>query len=183
MRPTVRCSPRYARERRLYIPIQAVPKMVMNAFIAAEDKTFYEHGGLDFQAMVRAGLSTSRTRQRPPLRKAPRRLRSRSPRTSFSTNEIFIDRKIGEALLAMKMERTFTKDRDPRTLPEPDLSRARRPRRRRRVAALSQQVRGRADDRGGGVLAALPKAPNNYHPFRRRDDAIARRNYVLDRHG
>src|SRR5229473_3033280 len=46
----------YARERRLYIPIQAVPKRVIYAFMAAEDKNFYEHGGLDFGGIVRAGL-------------------------------------------------------------------------------------------------------------------------------
>jgi penicillin-binding protein 1A len=47
----------YARERRLYLPIQAVPRLVINAFIAAEDKSFYEHGGLDFSGMARAGLA------------------------------------------------------------------------------------------------------------------------------
>ena len=46
----------YARERRLYIPIQAVPKLVINAFLAAEDKNFYEHGGLDFTGIARAGV-------------------------------------------------------------------------------------------------------------------------------
>src|SRR5689334_23501610 len=46
----------YAKERRLYLPIQAVPKMVINAFISAEDKSFYEHGGLDFQGIARAGI-------------------------------------------------------------------------------------------------------------------------------
>src|SRR5436190_20196421 len=45
----------YARERRLYLPIQAVPKMVINAFMAAEDKNFYEHSGLDFSGIARAG--------------------------------------------------------------------------------------------------------------------------------
>src|SRR5262249_28284000 len=46
----------YATERRLYIPIQAVPKMVINAIIAAEDKNFYEHNGLDFSGIVRAAI-------------------------------------------------------------------------------------------------------------------------------
>src|SRR3979490_1161553 len=46
----------YARERRVYIPIQAVPKLVTNAFVAAEDKNFYEHNGIDFQGITRAGL-------------------------------------------------------------------------------------------------------------------------------
>src|SRR3954462_13072484 len=44
----------YATQRRLYLPIQAIPKLVLNAFIAAEDKNFYEHGGLDFQGIARA---------------------------------------------------------------------------------------------------------------------------------
>src|SRR5687768_16588489 len=46
----------YAKERRLYIPIQAVPRSVINAFISAEDKNFYEHGGLDFAGIARAGI-------------------------------------------------------------------------------------------------------------------------------
>src|SRR5205807_10641191 len=51
----------YAHERRLYIPIQAVPKLVTNAFIAAEDKNFYEHNGLDFPGIMRAGLAFVQT--------------------------------------------------------------------------------------------------------------------------
>src|SRR6187401_2266155 len=47
----------YARERRLYIPIQAVPKLVINAFLAAEDKNFYDHGGLDFGGIARAAFN------------------------------------------------------------------------------------------------------------------------------
>src|SRR5580700_11732150 len=47
----------YAHERRLYIPIQAVPKLVINAFVATEDKNFYEHNGLDFQGIMRAGMA------------------------------------------------------------------------------------------------------------------------------
>src|SRR5258707_6349016 len=59
----------YARERRLYIPIQAVPKLIINAFLAAEDKNFYEHGGLDFTGIARAGgiyLQNYGSRPRPP---------------------------------------------------------------------------------------------------------------------
>src|ERR1700710_2742654 len=47
----------YAKERRLYLPIQAIPKLVLNAFISAEDKNFYEHGGLDYSGMARAAVS------------------------------------------------------------------------------------------------------------------------------
>src|ERR1700755_804961 len=45
-----------AKQRRLYLPIQAVPKLVINAFLAAEDKNFYEHGGIDYSGMARAGV-------------------------------------------------------------------------------------------------------------------------------
>src|SRR5881394_2311839 len=46
----------YASQRRLYLPIQAIPKLVTNAFIAAEDKNFYEHGGVDFSGVARAAV-------------------------------------------------------------------------------------------------------------------------------
>ena len=73
----------YARERRLYIPIQAVPKLVINAFLAAEDKNFYEHGGLDFTGIARAGDDLSSELSAPAgARKALQPLRNKSPRTS-----------------------------------------------------------------------------------------------------
>ena len=74
----------YATQRRLYIPIQAVPKMVINAFLAAEDKNFYEHNGLDFQRHHARRRSLSRRpTARAAVRRAPRPSPSRSPRTSF----------------------------------------------------------------------------------------------------
>jgi len=72
----------YARERRLYIPIQAVPKLVINAFLAAEDKNFYEHGGLDFTGIARAGMLYLQNFDRAGALRAPRPLHNRSPRTS-----------------------------------------------------------------------------------------------------
>ena len=73
----------YATQRRLYIPIQAVPKMVINAFLAAEDKNFYDHNGLDFQGIARAGIVyAAELRHAAGGRRAPRPSRSRSPRTS-----------------------------------------------------------------------------------------------------
>ena len=75
---------RIRQERRLYLPIQAVPKLVINAFLAAEDKNFYEHGGIDFTGMARAALCcTRRTTAPTAVRRAPPRSPSRSRRTSF----------------------------------------------------------------------------------------------------
>ncbi len=72
----------YARERRLYLPIQAVPKLVINAFLAAEDKNFYEHGGIDFPAWRAPPCSTRRTTAPTAGRKAPPPSPSRSRKTS-----------------------------------------------------------------------------------------------------
>jgi penicillin-binding protein 1A len=171
----------YARERRLYIPIQAVPKMVINAFIAAEDKNFYDHGGLDFQAMVRAGLfyvQNFGSGRRP---QGASTITQQVAKNFFLTNETSIDRKIREALLAMKIERAFTKDK----ILELYLNQIYLGLGAHGVAAASLLYFNKSVHEltiaEAAYLAALPKAPNNYHPFRRRDDAIARRNYVLDR--
>ena len=72
----------YSKERRLYLPIQAVPKLVINAFLAAEDKNFYEHGGIDFTGMARAGVLYLRISARTAGRRVPRRSPSRWQRTS-----------------------------------------------------------------------------------------------------
>ena len=73
----------YANERRLYLPIQAMPKLVTNAFIAAEDKNFYQHPGIDvYRHRARRACSTRRTSAAAAARRAPRPSPSRSPRTS-----------------------------------------------------------------------------------------------------
>ena len=101
----------YARERRLYLPIQAVPKMVINAFIAAEDKNFYEHGGLDFSGIARAGLAYVQnygTGRRP---QGASTITQQVAKNFLLTNEVSMARKIKEALLAMKIERAFSKEK------------------------------------------------------------------------
>ena len=101
----------YAKERRLYIPIQAVPKLVLNAFLAAEDKSFYEHGGLDFQGIARAGLlyvQNIGTNRRP---QGASTITQQVAKNFLLTNEVSFDRKIKEALLALKIERTYSKDK------------------------------------------------------------------------
>ncbi len=111
MRLMVRCWRNIPAERRLYLPIQAVPKLVINAFLAAEDKNFYEHGGIDFTGMARAGL-LSRCRISAPtvVRRAPPPSPSRSPRTSFDQRGVPHPQD-QEALLAMKIERAYSKDK------------------------------------------------------------------------
>src|SRR5688572_10463236 len=101
----------YATQRRLYIPIQAVPKMVINAFLAAEDKNFYEHGGLDFPGIARAGViyfQNYGSNRRP---QGASTITQQVAKNFLLTNELSFERKIKEAMLALKIERTYSKDK------------------------------------------------------------------------
>src|SRR5260221_6984137 len=101
----------YSKERRLYLPIQAVPKMVINAFLAAKDKNFYEHGGIDFSGMARAaGLyAQNYGSNRPP--QGASTITQQVAKNFLLTNEVSFTRNIKEALLAMRLERAYSKDK------------------------------------------------------------------------
>ncbi len=171
----------YARERRLYIPIQAVPKRVINAFLAAEDKNFYEHGGLDFTGIARAAVNYAQNFGSSRRPQGASTITQQVAKNFLLTNEISFARKIKEALLALKIERTYSKDK----ILELYLN----------EIYLGLGAYGIASasltyfDKGvneltvpeAAYLAALPKAPNNYHPFRQRERAMERRNWVIDR--
>src|ERR1700704_1648797 len=171
----------YARERRLYIPIQAVPKLVINAFIAAEDKNFYEHNGIDFSGIARALLAYVQNYGSGKRPQGASTITQQVAKNFLLTNELSWTRKIKEALLAMKIETTFSKEK----ILELYLNEIYLGIGAYGVAAASLLYFDKSVHEltvpEAAYLAALPKGPNNYHPFRRRDDAIARRNYVIDR--
>ena len=125
----------YARERRLYIPIQAVPKLVINAFVAAEDKNFYEHGGIDFTGIARAAMLYVQNYGSGRRPQGASTITQQVAKNFLLTNELSFTRKIKEALLAMKIERDLLEGQDPRALSQRNLSRHGRLRRRRRLAA------------------------------------------------
>src|SRR6476469_4326168 len=171
----------YARERRLYIPIQAVPKLVINAFIAAEDKNFYEHGGIDFSGIARAFtvyVQNYGSGRRP---QGASTITQQVAKNFLLTNEVSLQRKIKEALLALRIERAYSKDK----ILELYLNQIYLGLGAYGVAAASLLYFDKSVHEltvaEAAYLAALPKGPNNYNPFRRRDEAIARRNYVIDR--
>src|SRR5246500_3023687 len=171
----------YSKERRLYLPIQAVPKLVINAFLAAEDKNFYEHGGIDFSGMARAALLYAEnygSNRRP---QGASTITQQVAKNFLLTNEVSFGRKIKEALLAMKIERTFSKEK----ILELYLNEIYLGMGAYGVGAASLLYFDKSvhelSPAEAAYLAALPKAPNNYHPFRQRDRAVERRNYVLDR--
>src|SRR3979409_2533134 len=98
----------YARERRLYIPIQAVPKLVTSAFIAAEDKNYYEHGGIDFSGIARAAVLFVQQYGSGRRPQGASTITQQVAKNFLLTNETTFSRKIREALLALKIERTFS---------------------------------------------------------------------------
>jgi penicillin-binding protein 1A len=171
----------YAKERRLYIPIQAVPKLVLNAFLAAEDKNFYDHGGLDFQGIARAGillLQNLGTNKRP---QGASTITQQVAKNFLLTNEVSMERKVKEALLALKIERTYSKEK----ILELYLNEIYLGLSAYGIAAASLIYFDKSVHeltlQEAAYLAALPKAPSALHPFRFRDRAVERRNYVIDR--
>ena len=171
----------YARERRLYIPIQAVPKMVINAFLAAEDKNFYEHGGLDFTGIARAGVNYLQNYGSSRRPQGASTITQQVAKNFLLTNELSVSRKLKEALLALKIERTYSKDK----ILELYLNEIYLGLGAYGIAAASLVYFDKAVNEltvpEAAYLASLPKAPTNYHPFRQRERAIERRNWVLDR--
>ena len=171
----------YAKERRLYLPIQAVPKMVINAFISAEDKNFYDHGGLDFAGIARAGvlyLQNFGSARRP---QGASTITQQVAKNFLLTNEVSFTRKIKEALLAMKIERTYSKEK----ILELYMNEIYLGFSAYGIAAASLLYFDKSVHEltvaEAAYLAALPKAPTYLHPFRQRERAIERRNYVIDR--
>jgi penicillin-binding protein 1A len=171
----------YARERRLYLPIQAIPKLVTNAFVSAEDKNFYEHGGLDFSGIARAAFFYAEnygSNRRP---QGASTITQQVAKNFLLTNEVSFQRKIKEALLALRIERTYSKDK----ILELYLNEIYLGMGAYGVAAASLLYFDKSVHElsiaEAAYLAGLPKAPNNYNPFRQRERAIERRNYVIDR--
>jgi penicillin-binding protein 1A len=171
----------YARERRLYIPIQAVPKLVINAFLAAEDKSFYEHGGLDFQGIGRAVLlyvQNFGSNRRP---QGASTITQQVAKNFLLTNEVSFTRKIKEALLALKIERTYSKEK----ILELYVNEIYLGLSAYGIAAASLLYFDKSVHEltiaEAAYLAALPKAPSTLHPVRQRERAVERRNYVIDR--
>src|SRR6516165_10952736 len=170
----------YAKQRRLYLPIQAVPKLVINAFISAEDKNFYEHPGIDFTGMARAGVFYLQNFGKGRRPQGASTITQQVAKNFLLTNEASYSRKIREMLLALKIERTFSKQK----ILELYLNEIYLGVGAYGVAAASLLYFDKSVHEltipEAAFLAALPKGPNNYNPFRHHDEAVARRNYVID---
>lgn len=171
----------YAFERRVFVPIDAIPPQVLNAFLAAEDANFYNHSGIDLMGMARAAVANIGNIINGRRLEGGSTITQQVAKNFLLSSEQRIARKVQEMVLAMRMERAFTKDR----ILELYLNEIFLGNRAYGVAAAALNYFDRSLDELElheiAYLAALPKAPNNYHPTRHPEAAIGRRNYVLAR--
>ncbi|MBT6911518.1 MAG: penicillin-binding protein, partial [Rhodospirillaceae bacterium] len=171
----------FARQRRLFVPIAAMPRRVIQAFLSAEDKTFYTHPGVDFAGIASAALRNVRNMggKRRPVGAST--ITQQVAKNFLLTNEVSIVRKIKEMILAFRIEHAFTKDQ----ILELYLNEIYLGLGAYGVAAAALNYFDKPLDdlnlEETALLAALPKAPNNYHPIRRHQAAVDRRNWVLGR--
>ena len=169
----------HATEKRVFMPVEAMPPLLIQAFLSAEDKAFYSHLGVDPRALFRAVVTNAMnygTGRRPI---GASTITQQVTKNFLLTNEVSIDRKIKEAILSFRMERAFTKDQILALyLNEIYLGMG-----SYGVAAAALNYFDKSLDQltleEMAYLAALPKAPANYHPIRKTRAATIRRDWVL----
>ncbi len=171
----------YALERRVFVPISSVPRSLIEAFISAEDKNFFEHPGVDVISIIRAAiLNISNIVHR-------RRVEGGSTITQqvvknfLLSSEVSIERKIKEAILSYRVSKTFTKDQ----ILELYLNQTFFGRGAYGVAMAAQNYFNKSIEdltvAESAFIAGLPKAPSNFNPERNYARVKDRRDYVIMR--
>ena len=171
----------FSAQKRIFVPASSMPNLLKQAFIAAEDKNFYTHNGLDFFSISKAFLINIKHLFEGKRLIGASTITQQVAKNFLLCNEVSLDRKIKEALLALRIEKILTKER----ILELYLNEIFLGQRSYGVAAASLNYFNKALDELEleeiAYLAGLPKGPNNYHPKRNKKAAIIRRNYVLQR--
>ncbi|GAB5470823.1 MAG: penicillin-binding protein 1A [Rhodospirillales bacterium] len=171
----------YAIENRVFVPIEEVPEQVIDAFLAAEDKSFYSHPGVDVRGIVRALISNIDRIAKGQRPEGASTITQQVAKNFFLTNEVSVGRKIEEAILAFRIESALTKDE----ILELYLNEIYLGVGNYGIVTAAQNYFNKSLDdlslEEAAYLAALPKAPTHYHPTRQKDEAIGRRNWVLSR--
>ena len=166
-------------EHRIPVTIDKVPKLVIHAFLAAEDRDFYNHRGVNPGAIFRAALADVMRFQRGQRPIGASTITQQVVRHFLLNNEMSVSRKIKEAILAYRIERALSKDR----ILEIYLNEIYLGAGAYGVAAAADTYFQKPLDQltlaEAAFLAALPKAPNNYNPIRHPAAARARRDWVL----
>ena len=171
----------YAKERRIFVPINTVPRLVWGAYLSAEDKRFFEHGGIDLHGVGRAGFKFVENM----IKRSDRRTEGASTITQqvaknfLLSSDRTLERKLKEAILSIRIEKAYSKEK----ILELYLNEIYLGLGAYGVAGAALTYFGKELDQlepeEAAYLAALPKAPNNYHPFKYKAKALERRNWIL----
>ncbi|WP_068083237.1 penicillin-binding protein 1A [Polycladidibacter stylochi] len=171
----------YAHERRLFLPIEAIPDKLKQAFISAEDKNFYNHIGVDMVGLGRAVITNLKNLGSGRRLVGASTITQQVAKNFLLTNEQTYIRKLKEAILSLRIEQLYSKEE----ILELYLNQIYLGMGAHGVGAASLILFDKSVQELNlaeiAYLAAVPKAPNNYHPYRHRDRAITRRNWVIDR--
>ncbi len=170
-----------ATEHRIFVPVNAIPEIVRQAFVSAEDRNFYSHRGVDPLAIMRAAVTNvmQRDRNRRPIGAST--ITQQVAKNMLLDNEVTFARKAKEAILAFRIEKTLSKNQ----ILELYLNEIYLGIGAYGVASAAEAYFGKPLDQltiaEAAYLAALPKAPNNYNPWRNPEGARNQRARVLDR--
>ena len=168
-------------QNRIFVPTSSMPELVKNAFVAAEDKNFFKHKGVDLISILKAFIINFYNVYEGKRLVGASTITQQVAKNFLLSNEVSLNRKIKEALLALRIERILSKER----ILELYLNEIFLGLRSYGVAAAALNYFNKSLDELEleeiAYLAGLPKGPNNYHPVKNKKAAIARRNYVLNR--
>lgn len=169
----------YARERRLYLPIAAIPERVKAAFLSAEDKSFYSHSGIDVLSVVKAAWSNAVNLGSGQRLIGASTITQQLAKNFLLSSDRTLRRKIKEAVLSIRIERSLSKDR----ILELYLNDIYLGLGAYGIAAGAltyfEKSASELTVAEAAYLAALPKGPNNYNPHRHPERAVSRRNWVI----
>ena len=169
----------YALQKRLFISYEAIPKKVIYAFLSAEDKNFFSHPGIDAKSITRAIIKNIKNIFSNKRLEGASTITQQVAKNFLLTSEVSIKRKIKEAILAFRIEKAYSKER----IMELYLNQIYLGEGTYGIAAASLEYFDKAVNQlkyeESALLAALPKAPSKYNPYKSKKVAKIRRNIVL----
>ena len=169
----------FSSEKRIFVPYDSIPKIVINSFLSAEDKNFFYHPGVDAKGIVRATINNVSNIISSKRLEGASTITQQVAKNFLLTNEVSINRKIKEAILAFRIERALSKER----ILELYLNQIYLGEGSYGIASASLEYFDKSINKlnyaEASLLAALPKAPSKYNPFKNADLAKLRRNLVI----
>ena len=169
----------FSKEKRIFVPFNAIPENIINSFLSAEDKNFFSHPGVDAKGVLRAIIKNIQNISSSKRLEGASTITQQVAKNFLLTNEVSIKRKMKEAILAFRIERALSKER----ILELYLNQIYLGSGAYGVAAASLEYFDKSikelDYAEAALLAALPKAPSRYNPYRDKKLAKFRRDLVL----